>query len=163
MSQQPFPTEIIQEDRATGAPPYSMSSPAGNWSESLGGSGNETDIDDFFKISPCEGRVPKKKKTYLLWSFAKPGGGGRGGRLTSLDASFARCFVFWRTSSKTSTSMFFQKNRQNIASLRKKHDVLHDVLCFRNFIQSYERKAGYLAKNVTLNSFYMTKTPYRCL
>ena len=25
----------------------------------------------------------------------------RGGRLTSLDASFARCFAFWRTSSKT--------------------------------------------------------------
>ena len=35
----------------------------------------------------------------------------RGGRLTSLDASFAQCFAFWRTSSKTSTSMFFQKNR----------------------------------------------------
>ena len=31
---------------------------------------------------------------------------GRGGRLTSL----ARCFAFWRTSSKTSTSMFFFKN-----------------------------------------------------
>ena len=35
----------------------------------------------------------------------------RGGRLTSLDASFARCFAFLRTSSKTSTSMFFQKHR----------------------------------------------------
>ena len=56
----------------------------------------------------------------------------RGGRLTSLDASFARCFAFWRTSSKTSTSMFFQKNRQNIASLRKMHDVFHDVLGFGN-------------------------------
>ena len=32
--------------------------------------------------------------------------------------------------------MFFQKNRQNIALLRKKHDVLHDVLGFRNSIQS---------------------------
>ena len=63
----------------------------------------------------------------------------RGGRLTSLDASFARCFAFWRTSLKTSTSMFFQKNRQNIASLRKKHDVLHDVLGFRNSIQSYDK------------------------
>ena len=65
--------------------------------------------------------------------------GHRGGRLTSLDASFARCFAFWRTSSKTSTSMFFQKNRQNIASLRKKHDVLHDVLGFRNSTQSYDK------------------------
>ena len=63
----------------------------------------------------------------------------RGGRLTSLDASFARCFAFWRTSSKTSTSMFFQKHRQNIASLRKKHDVLHDVFGFRNSIQSYDK------------------------
>ena len=63
----------------------------------------------------------------------------RGGRLTSLDASFARCFVFWRTSSKTSTSMFFQKHRQNIASLRKKHNVLHDVLSFRDSIQSYDK------------------------
>ena len=34
----------------------------------------------------------------------------RGGRLTSLDASFARCFALWRISSKTSTSMFFQKH-----------------------------------------------------
>ena len=34
---------------------------------------------------------------------------------------------------------FFQKNRQNIASLRKKHDVLDDVLGFRNFIQSYDK------------------------
>ena len=33
---------------------------------------------------------------------------------------------------------FFQKNRQNIASLRKKHDVLHDVLGFRNSIQNYD-------------------------
>ena len=35
--------------------------------------------------------------------------------------------------------MFFQKNRQNIASLRKKHDVLHDVLGFRNSTQSYDK------------------------
>ena len=75
----------------------------------------------------------KCPSTEALW------GGGRGGRLTSLDASFARCFAFWRTSSKTSTSMFFQKNRQNIASLRKKHDVLHDVLGFRNSTQSYDK------------------------
>ena len=61
------------------------------------------------------------------------------GRLTSLGASFARCFAFWRTSSKTSTPMFFQNNRQDIASLRKKHDVLHDVFCFRNPIQSYDK------------------------
>ena len=60
----------------------------------------------------------------------------RGGRLTSLDASFARCFAFWRTSSKTSTSMFFQKHRRKIASLRKKHDVFHDVLGFGNSIKS---------------------------
>ena len=32
----------------------------------------------------------------------------RGGRLTSLDASFMRCFGFFQTSSKTSRSMFFQ-------------------------------------------------------
>ena len=31
-----------------------------------------------------------------------------GGRLTSLDALFARCFAFLRTSPKTSTSMFFK-------------------------------------------------------
>ena len=35
--------------------------------------------------------------------------------------------------------MFFQKHCQNIASLRKKHDVLHDVLGFRNSIQSYDK------------------------
>ena len=33
----------------------------------------------------------------------------------------------------------FQKHCQNIASLRKKHDVLHDVLGFRNSIQSYDK------------------------
>ena len=37
------------------------------------------------------------------------GAGLRGGRLTSLDASFMRCFVFFQTSSKTSRSMFFFK------------------------------------------------------
>ena len=52
----------------------------------------------------------------------------RGGRLTSLDASFMRCFVFFQTSSKTSRSMFFSKHRWNIASLSKKCDVLRDVL-----------------------------------
>ena len=71
--------------------------------------------------------------------FAHPRDPPMGGRLTLLDASFARCFSFWRTSSKTSTSMFFQKHRQNIASLRKKHDVLHDVFVFRNSIQSYDK------------------------
>ena len=70
----------------------------------------------------------------LRWSL-RP----RGGRLTSLDASYARCFVFWRTSSKTSTSMFFQKHRQNITSLRRKHDVLRDFFGFRNPIQSYDK------------------------
>ena len=35
----------------------------------------------------------------------------RGGRLTSLDASFMRCFGFFQTSSKTSRSMFFSKHR----------------------------------------------------
>ena len=55
----------------------------------------------------------------------------RGGRLTSLDASFMRCFGFFQTSSKTSRSMFFSKHRWNIASLSKKCDVLRDVLGFR--------------------------------
>ena len=37
------------------------------------------------------------------------------------------CFAFWRTSSKTSMSIFFfKKHCQNIASFRRKHDVLHD-------------------------------------
>ena len=35
----------------------------------------------------------------------------RGGRLTSLDASFVRCFGFFQTSSKTSRSMFSSKHR----------------------------------------------------
>ena len=39
------------------------------------------------------------------------GHGGRGGQLTSLDASFMRCFGFFQTSSKTSRSMFFSKHR----------------------------------------------------
>ena len=34
----------------------------------------------------------------------------RGGQLTSLDASFARCFAFWRTSSKNIDVNFFCKN-----------------------------------------------------
>ena len=55
----------------------------------------------------------------------------RGGRLTSLDASFVRCFGFSQTSSKTSRSMFSSKHRWNIASLSKKCDVLSDVLSFR--------------------------------
>ena len=37
--------------------------------------------------------------------------GVRGGRLTSSDASFMRCFGFFQTSSKTSRSMFFSKHR----------------------------------------------------
>ena len=81
--------------------------------------------------------VLQRVKEQVIFNSNPPS--GRGGRLTSLDASFARCFAFWRTSSKTSTSMFFQKNRQNIASLRKKPDVLHDVLGFRNSIQSYDK------------------------
>ena len=64
---------------------------------------------------------------------------GRGGRLTLLDASFARCFVFLRTSSKTLTLMVFLKHCLNIASLSKKHDVLHDVFGFRNSIQNYDK------------------------
>ena len=35
--------------------------------------------------------------------------------------------------------VFFQKNRQNIALLRKKNNVLHDVLGFRNSTQSYDK------------------------
>ena len=43
--------------------------------------------------------------------------------------------------------MFFSsKNCQNIASLRKKHDVLHDVLGFKNSIQSYDKSVVSLAK-----------------
>ena len=42
--------------------------------------------------------------------------------------------------------MFFHKHRQNIASLRQKHDVLDDVLGSRNSIQSYEKTSGYLGK-----------------
>ena len=60
----------------------------------------------------------------------------RDGRLTSLDASFMRCFGFFQTSSKTSRSMFFSKHRWNIASLSKKCDVFHDVLGFRKATQS---------------------------
>ena len=56
---------------------------------------------------------------------------GRGGRLTSLDASFVRCFGFFQTSSKTSRSMFSSKHHWNIASLSKKCDVLCEVLGFR--------------------------------
>ena len=41
---------------------------------------------------------------------------------------------------------FFQKHRQNITSLRKKHDVLDDVLGSRNSIQSYEKTSGYLGE-----------------
>ena len=62
--------------------------------------------------------------------------GCRGGRLTSLDASFMRCFGFFQTSSKTLRSMFFSKHRWNIASLSKKCDVFHDVLGFRKATQS---------------------------
>ena len=84
----------------------------------------------------------------------------RGGRLTSLDASFARCFAFWRTSSKTSTSMFFQKHRQNIASLRKKHDVLHDVLGFKNYTQSYDKSVVTVQNWIVFT--YLKYTTYVC-
>ena len=40
---------------------------------------------------------------------------------------------------QTSTSMFFQKHRPNIASLRKKRDVFHDVFGFGNSIKSPEK------------------------
>ena len=60
-------------------------------------------------------------------------------KILSLNYGWARCFAFLRTSPKTSTSMFFQKHRQNIASLSKKHDVLHDVLGFRDSIQNYDK------------------------
>ena len=64
-----------------------------------------------------------------VWQFHKAfWRSTRGGRLTSLDASFMRCFGFFQTSSKTSRSMFFSKHRWNIASLSKKCDVLRDVL-----------------------------------
>ena len=71
---------------------------------------------------------------------------GRGGRLTSLDVLFARCFVFLRTSSKKLTLIFFQKHRQRIASLSKKHDVLHDVFGFRNSTQNYDQSLVSQAK-----------------
>ena len=57
----------------------------------------------------------------------------RGGRLASLDASFARCFVFLRTLSKISTSMFF------FSKITPKHRIAYSV------------------KNVTSNSFYIPK------
>ena len=84
----------------------------------------------------------------------------RGGRLTSLDASFARCFAFWRTSSKTSRLMFFQKHRPNIASLRKKHDVFHDVFSFGSTIKSHDKSLiiqeginfGFSLKQVSIGS-----------
>ena len=44
----------------------------------------------------------------------------RGGRLTSLDASYAQCFAFWRTSSKTSTSMVFKKTSPKHCIVQKK-------------------------------------------
>ena len=61
-----------------------------------------------------------------------------------------------------------QKHRRrcyfkNIASLRKKQDVLDYVLGSRNSIQSYEKTSGYLAKNVTLNSFDLPKIHYLCM
>ena len=47
---------------------------------------------------------------YLSKFLMSVGGvGGRGGQLTSLDASFAQCFAFWKKLSKTSTLMFFSK------------------------------------------------------
>ena len=46
---------------------------------------------------------------------------------------------------------------ENIASLRKKHDVLHDGFTVKNSIQSYKKS---FVKNVTLNSFYIQKIHY---
>ena len=61
-------------------------------------------------------------------------------RLTSLDASFAQCFAFWRISSKTLAPMFFcRKINQKIALLRKRHNVLHDIFGFWNSIQRYDK------------------------
>ena len=59
--------------------------------------------------------------------------------------------------------MFFLKTLQNIASLRKKHDVLHDVFGFQESHPELWQKSGYLANNVTLNSFFMLKIHYFCL
>ena len=95
---------------------------------------------DLHKANNTVQTNPRLRRTlpqYYTNLFQMWGGGGRGGRLTSLDASFARCFAFLRTSSKTSTPMFFQKHCQNIASLREKHDVFHDALGFWNSIKSH--------------------------
>ena len=92
----------------------------------------------------CQCRTDELKLSKMYCMVTGEGGpglsihgcGDRGGRCALLDVSFARCFAFWRTLSKTSASMFFQ-HRQNIASLNKNQDVLHDVLGFRNSIQGY--------------------------
>ena len=52
----------------------------------------------FKKTEFCE-------KSFKWWPSPRP----RGGRLTSLDASFGRCFAFWRTLLKTLTSIFFSQ------------------------------------------------------
>ena len=51
---------------------------------------------------------------------------GRGGGLTSLDASYARFFMFWRTSPKHCIVRKNQNviNVKNIANLHREHDVL---------------------------------------
>ena len=56
-----------------------------------------------------------------------------------------------------------QKHRcffKNIASLRKKHDVFHNVLGFWNSINSHGKKFGYSARNVTLDGFSMPRIYY---
>ena len=54
---------------------------------------------------------------------------GRGGRLTSLQASSLQCFAFYKTASKTWGAMFFKNIVENIAWVSKKCDVF--TQCFR--------------------------------
>ena len=63
----------------------------------------------------------------------------RGGQLTSLMHRLPDVLRFEEHRQKHRPRCFFQKHHQNIASLRKKHDVLHDVFGFRNSIQSYDK------------------------
>ena len=62
----------------------------------------------------------------------KPNSGGR-------LASVAQFYAFLKNIVKHIDINIFQKHYQNIESWRKKHNVLHDVLDFRNSIQSYDK------------------------
>ena len=64
----------------------------------------------------------------------------RGGRLTSLDASFMRCFGFFQTSSKTSRSMFFFKTSLKHCIVKQK------VRCFTRCFR-FQMAWAYNAKN----------------